>query len=342
MKAQVYAHVAPRIHALRGRLVKPDFLRSLIELPSWSDFLRVIRDTRFGRQVHEKTTPIELEKIIYKTFLGDVKILHRIAPKEAKPIAEYYRYLVLKDDLTTIAVKLQEGEQIRREDLILVDDPLVSRLYEELSVAPSMQRFLEIVRHEPVYKAVDTALKVYQETGESSLFISSISLELLRMVNKAIDALDAEGRRYCRKVMCFRNDYTVASFIINGHLAGMGREKIASVVDPHLPCHIDASIVNSMVEVESAEHAVSLLKQTRYSQAVTEEVFETLDRFRQMVRSLAWRAANTVINGSPFHAGYILAGLEASLIEAEDMISVATGKYLGLEKEEILKTTAIL
>ena len=342
MKAQVYAHIAPRIHALRGRLVKPDFLRSLIELPSWSDFLRAVRDTRFGRHIREKMTPIELEKIIYKTFLEDVKTLYRIAPKEAKPIAEYYRYLVLKDDLTTVAVKLQEGEQIRKEDFMLVDDPLISRLYEELPMTPSMQRFLEIIRHEPVYKAVEVALKIYQETGEYSLFISSISLELLRMVNKVIDMLDTEGRRYCRKVICFRNDYTVTSFIINGHIAGMGREKIAFIVDPHLLCHIDVSTANSMIEVESAEHAVSLLKQTRYSQAVAGEVFETLDRFRQMVRSLAWRAANTVINGSPFHAGYILAGLEASLIEAEDMISMATGKYLGLEKDEILRTIAIL
>ncbi len=342
MKAQVYAHVAPRIHALRGRLVKPDFLRSLIELPSWADFLRVVRDTRFGKFVHEGTKPVELEKAIYRTFLEDVKMLLRIAPEEAKPIAEYYRYLVLKDDLTTMAIKLQEGEQIRREDLIVVDDPLISRLYEELSVAPSMQRFLEILRTEPIYKAVDVALKIYQETGESSLFISSISLELLRAVNKAVDRLDSEGRRYCRKVLCFRNDYAVASFIINAHLAGVGREKIASVVDPHLPCYIDASTVGSMVEVESAEHAVSLLKQTRYSQAVSEDVFESLDRFRQMVRGLAWSAANTVINGSPFHAGYILAGLEASLIEAEDMISVATGKYLGLDKNEILRTVAIV
>ncbi|MDK2383308.1 MAG: V-type ATPase subunit, partial [Candidatus Korarchaeota archaeon] len=107
-------------------------------------------------------------------------------------------------------------------------------------------------------------------------------------------------------------------------------------------CKVPKDLLQKMAESVDFEQAAAMLKYTDYGEAVEEgSPSRTLRTLRRMLRLRIWREANTVINGIPFHAGYIVAGLEASRIEAEDLVTIIVGKRSGLSPEEIAEYVVV-
>ncbi len=337
MKPSIYAYTAPKIHLLRARLARPETIRELIHASQWSDALRLLRDTRLAPFLSASATPIEAEHAVYKALYHDMEKLVKASPREVKPIAEAYMYLVVKKDIIAALRYLLRGEKPSPTVFSLQDvSPLIERMSKELVLTPSTQRMLEYLEKTPLYKPLKNALEAYSSSNSITLFELAVDAYIYTNILSIMRKLDTYGRTLSWRILCPRVDLIALNTVFHGIIARVGHDIMAEAASMLPQCRVTRDTLQKMAESTDFGEAAALLKYTEYGGVVEEgSPMETLRALRRMLRHRIWREANTIVDGIPFHAGYLVAGLELSRIEAEDLISIISGKRGGLSPEEI-------
>ncbi len=337
MKPSLYAYTAPKIHALRARLAKPETIRELIHVPRWSDVLRLLRDTRVAPFLSASATPIEAEHAVYKALYRDMKMLVRAAPREIRFMADVYLYMVIKRDIVAALRIMLRGEKLVSEIFSLRDvSLLIDKLAKELVLTPSTQKLLEYLERTPLYNPVKQALKAYSSSGSILLFELTVDSYLYKDMIDSLRHLDTYGRNASWRILCPRIDLVALNTVFHGIMARVEHSVMSEAAAMLPQCKVPRDLLQKMAESTGFEEAAAMLKYTEYGGMVVEgSPMKTLRNLRKELRSRIWREANTIVNGLPFHAGYLVAGLELSRIEAEDLVSIIVGKKGGLTPEEI-------
>ncbi len=337
MKPSLYAYTAPKIHMLRARLARPETIRELIHATQWSDVLRLLRDTRAAPFLSASATPIEAEHAVYKALYKDMAMLVRAAPREIRFMADAYLYMVVKRDIVAALRLMLRDEKLVPEIFSLRDvSPLVDRMAKELVLTPSTQKLLEYLEKTPLYKPVREALETYSSSGSSTLFELAVDSHLYRDMAASLRHLDTYGRSASWRILCPRIDLVALNTVFHGIMARVEHSVMSEAAAMLPQCKVPRDLLQKMAESTDFEEAAAMLKYTEYGGVVVEgSPMKTLRNLRRELRRRIWREANTVVDGLPFHAGYLVAGLELSRIEAEDLVSIIVGKKGGLSPEEI-------
>ena len=342
MKPGLYVKLAPRVHGIRSRIVKPHVARELLEASDWKTFLRLLRETRIGKDVSENLTAIDVERLILRSYIRDLRILEAYSPKYAKDIAGFYiSYEALKD-LTFILKKILQGEKVGPEDIRLRGvHPLIDRIAGEIEYINTPSRVVELVKP-PLNKIISRALKNYEDHGDLGLLETEISYLALKEFAKRIELLNGYEKKKCLSVLCPRFNQAVINLLVAAQIAGVKGERLEKIMDENISCGLDSETINKIMFADSVNQVLAILRQTSFREHVTSDPYTTLSNIRSYLRKTVWRKANTVINGEPYNAGYIVAGAELSRLEAEDLVYLVVTKYSGVSIESVEKGLVIL
>jgi len=285
----------------------------------------------------------EGEKLLLKRLYHVVKTVEAVAPRETSFIPEVYRYIFVKRDIMNLISKLINREKLESQELIYYGvDPLITDLYRELEISPTIQRLTEITRGTPLSQAFNEATQLYSTFHNPSLYEWILDRELLTVLLKGVKNIDRDSQVACGRILCMRRDEYLFSTAVHGLLANVPLDILRELVSPEYACKIPEEVATRLIEVGDAGQAAALIRQTPYSEVSAEEPMKTLTAFKSFIRRKIREISWNMFNGMPFHAGLMMAVLELARLESEDLSMILTGKVLGVSRDYLYSSISVI
>lgn len=327
-----------RAHGLHTHLLAASDYQAMLkseDVQSVSEYLtRGDYSARLGEPSSlEGPTAARLAKAAYSLLVSRCRHIAGVAPGRGRDFLEAYLERFTVEDVRRILRAKRAGEDARRA--VLISDPKGGLVdLQTMSEAPTLQDAIDSLKRTR-FRAVSHSLAAYLKYGLLSIVEASIDRVYFDSeVRPALHGLP--GLQSIEEMLGTEVDLVNIRTLADLRARGVAPDAVRAVA--LAPMRLTAADVELLSQA-SPDSIPEIISRTRYG-GLTQQVRDALDAGRyesldHIVRLEILRRTRALMVASADSLAYVLGYVREAEAEANNIVSIATGKELGMPDAQI-------
>ncbi len=244
-----YASVAPRLFALKSRLIDKTKMQELAQAEDIGDFLKLLRDTRYSDHISNAKTMRDVAKGISRKYFEDAMLVLGFSKGSGREIISH---MIRFEEGRTILITskpLLEGDTSAAMELASSLPPYKSlmQLSQNIEGLVSSQgesrvsvlkRVVELVQDRVLRKWFEKGVKLYESEQKLALVEAALLTGMLSGINNILNKKLGSSNKELESLLCPLLDYEALRTISNLVKVVSNEHLISRVINETRACRI--------------------------------------------------------------------------------------------------------
>jgi V/A-type H+-transporting ATPase subunit C len=336
-------YAATRAKVKKGYLITKEILEGLIEQKTINDALDILKSTDYKKEIAEIPPDfrlIDIEHALRRNLIRHFTEI--IIASNYSPIilAYFYKYLLhnLKVVLKGKALKKTYSELynsiILDAEAFLGRRDIIIKVLEEATLEDAVST---LSKYE-FGKTIQEAYNLYREKKNLNIFDIYFDKLFINNLVSSLNKINLQDARACRDIVGTEIDFYNILAILRAKYLGLDITFQREVIIPKV-FFISEEILNSLIASEEIENCFQILKSTKYSQLITEEVKtrEDLPRLEKQFKIYLYKISQSKFLTGSNNLDVVIAFIKLKEIEVQNLITIMFGIKNGIKPSEIYK-----
>ncbi len=244
-----YASVAPRLFALKSRLIDRTKMQELAQAEDIGDFLKLLRDTRYSDYINNAKTVRDIAKGISRRYFEDTMLVLGFSKGSGKEIIFNMIRFEEGRALLSIAKPVLEGDTRTAIELASSLPPYKSLTYlsqnieglvssQDESRVSVLKRVIELIQDRVLRKWFEKGVKLYESEQKLALVEAALMTGMLSVVNNVLKKESGSRRDELENLLCPLLDYEALRTISNLLKVVRNEHLLSRVINETRACRI--------------------------------------------------------------------------------------------------------
>jgi vacuolar-type H+-ATPase subunit C/Vma6 len=338
-----YAAPAPHIYAMKTKLLSPEKLRELASANSFSDFVSLLRETRYSA-LGLSLDPDQLAAAIIEENRDRINYLKKISPPKSLCIIEILEdWSDQKNFLQTLYSLSANKKHLKPQGSLskkLIEKIEMGLVSPDLS-PQSLKRILEAVLDNRTRKIWYNFLDYYEETRTLDVFYIAGLKDMIERTRFCLRKMGKRDRFEIEDLLCPLIDYEISLYTLNAFRRRM-RNKSEKLLQDLKGCRVDGRAVSSATEETIATIIYDRLYQAYELEKERAAGVEELDQqARIKIKRILRKRSERILSSYPFKPSLFLSMYLLLTLEKEDLMSIISGVLAKKTREDIVAALSV-
>jgi vacuolar-type H+-ATPase subunit C/Vma6 len=332
-------YLITRIHGLRTHLMVSRDIQALVKAKDVLDISENLLKTDYATEIGQVPTQerdaATLERVFLKTLVDRFFFVRRAAQGKMQDLIDRYSMRFEVENIKRI-LRAKHGRSSEEPSLIPLPREHTLVNFPALTKASDMDEAVSLLRDTP-YHILREALQPYRETGVTTILEAALDKSYFVRVWELVEKLGMKV--LVGEEVDLRNLLTVFSL--------KAREAPTRVIEEAiipLSYRLPKVTLRSLLQarLENAATVLAMPYSKIASEAANLLTRDSLVPLEWLFLGQLYQDAAAFSKTRSLQAGYIMAYLLLCECEAKSLVSIVTGKQLGLSEEEISKRLYVI